>query len=313
MKSLFKWVAVVLVSSLLTGPVGAQGWFLGRAIGSKMAGTAARAEGRAIASGMAQTEARAIGSTAARTEARALGSSVARTESRAIGSTLARTEGRAVGSAVAKTEGSAIGSTVARTESRAIGSIAKTESPALGAAVSRTEGQVAGSAITRTESRAVGSTIARTESRGVGATVTRTESTGLRAEQLKLNYANGKKFETEVITQLQGAKKPAWSRIETSVAGTGKNGATVFTKPDMTRMGAGNKINGLIEIKNAEELYYGKQFQAQVSIARQNNKPLTLIVSQRNQSVSKPLQEAIRSTGGKIIRYDSAAGRFSRF
>jgi hypothetical protein len=86
------------------------------------------------------------------------------------------------------------------------------------------------------------------------------------------------------------------------------NGTKVTTIPDLWD----KTVGGFLEAKNVLKLSLSPQLQAQVKIAKASDEPLNLVVSPRTQTVSRPLLDAVRSTGrgnvkGNVYVYDPVA------
>lgn len=118
-----------------------------------------------------------------------------------------------------------------------------------------------------------------------------------RTPQVTINRQNGAEFEQQVIDALGpvgGVKNTTPQTVTLS------NGTVVTTIPDLW----GRNVGGLLEAKNVQNLSRSPQLQAQAEIARRNGEPMNLIVSPRTQSVSVPLLDDVRSTGGDVFIYN---------
>lgn len=115
--------------------------------------------------------------------------------------------------------------------------------------------------------------------------------------QVIINQQNGAAFEQQVVDAFDhvGGKKN-----NKPVTVTLSNGAQVTTVPDLW----GTNVGGLIEAKNVQNLSMSNQLRAQIQVATSTGQPMNLVVSPRTQSVSGPLIDGIRSTGGNIYIYN---------
>lgn len=116
--------------------------------------------------------------------------------------------------------------------------------------------------------------------------------TGDPIPQVTINSANGRAFESAVIYAL-GATK---NTTPLTVPGLGTSIPDVMPESDVT------------EIKNVLNLLYTNQLKIQVQRA---DSSFNLIVSPRTQSISQPLQDAVRTSGGNIQIYDPVTGEFT--
>jgi len=112
--------------------------------------------------------------------------------------------------------------------------------------------------------------------------------------QLELNKAGGDAFEETVRASLRTTKG---SSVVTS------HGTVI---PDLP---VGN-MYGVTDAKNVIKICQSPQTRGFDEIARAQNVPFSLIISPRTQTVSGPLQRAIKSTGGTIFEFDSASEIF---
>ncbi len=78
--------------------------------------------------------------------------------------------------------------------------------------------------------------------------------------------------------------------------GTARSGKLVNTEPDLYGL-----RTGVTEIKDVREISFGEQLQAQFDVARQSNQSFNLIIGPQTETVSRALQQAIRSRGGVIV------------
>ncbi|WP_107497092.1 putative toxin [Thalassobius sp. I31.1] len=120
-----------------------------------------------------------------------------------------------------------------------------------------------------------------------------------RTPQVTINRQNGAEFEQQVIDALGpvGGVKNTTPRTVTL-----SNGTEVTTIPDLW----GRNVGGLLEAKNVQRLSLSPQLRAQSQIARESGEPLNLVVSPRTQTVSGPLLNDVRSTGGNVFVYNPA-------
>ncbi len=109
----------------------------------------------------------------------------------------------------------------------------------------------------------------------------------VRAARLATNARNGNAFERAAIAAFGYARN-------TNLL----NGRI----PDIAVQG------GLVEIKSGQYISYTAQLRGMIGTGQ----PLYLVVNTATK-VSKTLQQAIRLSGGSILRFDSAAGRFLPF
>ncbi len=109
--------------------------------------------------------------------------------------------------------------------------------------------------------------------------------------RLARNAVRGRAFEKQVIKALGATKNTA----SVKVSGVGR------AIPDVIDQG------GFTEIKDVIDLSYTKQLQIQVAASPG---PFNLIVSPRTQTISDPLQRAVRNSRGTIRVFDPATGLF---
>lgn len=112
--------------------------------------------------------------------------------------------------------------------------------------------------------------------------------------QLEINQQIGDAFENSVRASLRTTRGMP---VITS------HGTVV---PDLP---VGN-VYGVVDMKNVINLYRSPQTRGFEEVAKSINQPFSLIVSPRTQTVSKPLQDAIRNTGGTVFRFDTTSGTF---
>ena len=79
------------------------------------------------------------------------------------------------------------------------------------------------------------------------------------------------------------------------------------TIPDLP---IGNRY-GVTDIKDVVSLSKTAQLRTQIDAAATANRPFSLIISPRTQTVSMPLQRSVRASGGQIFQYDLLTGKFS--
>ena len=118
--------------------------------------------------------------------------------------------------------------------------------------------------------------------------------------QQEINKNAGDAFEKAVEASLRRVLN------NNKVQGPTRSGAIVTTEPDFL-----DGTIGVTDVKNAQDLSNVRQLQAQAGYARLSNQPFSLIIGPDTQTVSVPLQEAVRRAGGIIVRFDPASGRFS--
>jgi hypothetical protein len=102
------------------------------------------------------------------------------------------------------------------------------------------------------------------------------------------NALRGNAFERDVLAALYADKNTA---SFTTIDGR------VTTVPDLPL----NSRFGVIDIKDEIRLSFDKQLRAQFDAALTARQPFGMIVSPRTQSISMPLQRAVRSTGGQLF------------
>ena len=124
--------------------------------------------------------------------------------------------------------------------------------------------------------------------------------------QVVLNRRNGALFEKQVIEALSHVGATKNTQLFTVQL---DDGSMVTTIPDLW----GKTVGGLLEIKNVVDLSYRKQLRAQVRLANEERVPFNLVVSPRTQSISEPLRDAIKSTGGSVYKYDPNTGVLTNF
>ncbi|MFC4291333.1 putative toxin, partial [Sphingorhabdus arenilitoris] len=126
-----------------------------------------------------------------------------------------------------------------------------------------------------------------------------------KAEQLALNAANGRAFE-------QAGIKGILSHV-----GLGKNTTSITQNGVTTIFDAAGRPAGLVEFKDVINLSRSPQLTAQLEYAVKTGQPYNLVVSPRNQNISKPLLDQIRAVtrqvGGGVYRYDPATDILTPF
>lgn len=65
-----------------------------------------------------------------------------------------------------------------------------------------------------------------------------------------------------------------------------------------------NKFSGVTEVKNWLDLTNDDQLRAFHQYAREKNLPFNIIIGPRTQTISEPLLNNIRDTGGRVLQYD---------
>jgi hypothetical protein len=88
-------------------------------------------------------------------------------------------------------------------------------------------------------------------------------------------------------------------------SGVTRSGKVVNTEPDLYGL-----RTGVTEIKDVRRIRFDQQLQAQFDVARQSDQTFNLIISPKTETVSRPLQQAVRSRGGVIVEFDAATGGF---
>jgi RHS repeat-associated protein len=121
--------------------------------------------------------------------------------------------------------------------------------------------------------------------------------------QVVQNRQSGRKFQ-EAVTAALGAEENT-----AVISVTLPNGAVVRTIPDLWARSAG----GMVEIKDVLQLSLRPQLEAQIISASRAGEPYNLVVSMRTHTLSQPLRDAIRESGGKIYRFDPASGALTPY
>jgi RHS repeat-associated protein len=116
--------------------------------------------------------------------------------------------------------------------------------------------------------------------------------------QGELNAIRGNNFHNQVYDALRLPENT--SKVTGNV-----NGKLVNTEPDL--LGA---RTGVADIKDEISPSFDMQAKAQYNYATQNGKTFNLIVSPRTQTISIPLQNAIRQSGGIIVEFNPTTGSF---
>jgi hypothetical protein len=109
------------------------------------------------------------------------------------------------------------------------------------------------------------------------------------------NNADGNAFETSARKALKAPLGPGSKPI--SIQGY---------IPDLP---IGKKY-GVTDVKNIINLSNDDQLRAFSKYALENKLPFNSIIGPRTQSISEPLLDGIRQTGGKVIRFDPTTGQF---
>ena len=68
---------------------------------------------------------------------------------------------------------------------------------------------------------------------------------------------------------------------------------------------------GVTDVKNWVNLNNSDQLQSFYEYAKNNDMPFNVIVSPRTESISAPLLDNIRATGGSVIQYDPATNELT--
>ena len=119
--------------------------------------------------------------------------------------------------------------------------------------------------------------------------------------QGKLNAIRGNKFQRSVNAALGVIK-----RNTSLVSGMTRRGKQINVEPDLL----GGRF-GVTEIRDRINVSFTRQMQAEYDVARQMGTSYNLVISPRTQIVSRPLQKAIRQSGGLIVQFDSNLMQFS--
>jgi filamentous hemagglutinin len=121
------------------------------------------------------------------------------------------------------------------------------------------------------------------------------------------------KFGKGGLTILENAiRGRAFERAALSALGAAKNTSKVVVE------GLGKSIPDIIrgsitEIKSGERISNTRQLRIQAAEAARRGVPLNLIVGPETKSVSGPLQDAIKESGGRVLVYNPTTGAFSLF
>ena len=79
---------------------------------------------------------------------------------------------------------------------------------------------------------------------------------------------------------------------------------------DIFRIFQLEKKYGVTDVKDVINLSNDDQLRAFSKHALENKLPFNSIIGPRTQSISEPLLDGIRQTGGKVIRFDPTTGQF---
>ena len=113
-----------------------------------------------------------------------------------------------------------------------------------------------------------------------------------KAQQLRLNNANGRAFQISVHDWLRiPENKQAFNVL---VVGKGQ----ILTIPDLAIQ------HGVTEIKSVRYISFTKQLQAQVALAKQKGTSFNLIISPTTKNITKPLSQEIYTSGGKVFEFN---------
>ncbi|MFY0678885.1 MAG: LysM peptidoglycan-binding domain-containing protein, partial [Neptuniibacter sp.] len=113
-----------------------------------------------------------------------------------------------------------------------------------------------------------------------------------KAQIIRANRQNGGQFETDVVNKIV-----LENQSKTNIGGH---------IPDLPV----GKQYGVTDIKNVQNLSNGPQLKAFYQYARENELPFNIIISPRTQSVSGPVLDQIRSTGGYLREYNPSTQQF---
>ena len=72
-----------------------------------------------------------------------------------------------------------------------------------------------------------------------------------------------------------------------------------------------NQRFGVLDAKNQIDITRTEQLRAQFNLAVDKKVPFGLVVSPRTKKISRPLQQDIKSTGGKIFEYNPQTNKFT--
>jgi len=115
--------------------------------------------------------------------------------------------------------------------------------------------------------------------------------------QGRLNAIGGNEFQRAVQVSLRApAGTDKFFSIETRIA----------TIPDLP---IGSRF-GVTDVKNVVALSRDSQLRTQIDAALTARLPFNLIISPRTETVSLPLQQAIRQTGGRVFEFDASTQAF---
>jgi hypothetical protein len=120
--------------------------------------------------------------------------------------------------------------------------------------------------------------------------------------QLAQNYSRGMAFQDRVTSFLGPSLKNT-----TNMLGQTISGALKGTVPDIYR----GALAPIADIKDVLRLTFTRQLQAQANLAEMTGTSFNIITSVRIMSVSRPLADAIRNSGGFIFRIDPSEGGIS--
>lgn len=125
------------------------------------------------------------------------------------------------------------------------------------------------------------------------------------SDQLAINYADGRKFQTQ-FTEALSHVGAAENKLPTTVM---VNGQPVTTIPDLW----GRNVGGIVEVKNVINISQTNQLRAQAREARNTGQPMNLVVSPRTINISQPTLDLIENTGGAVYRFDPITGKMTTY
>jgi hypothetical protein len=114
------------------------------------------------------------------------------------------------------------------------------------------------------------------------------------------NHQGGRSFQDKVTNSLRAVENKQSFNVKLP------DGRTITTIPDFF-----DKRMAVTEVKNQINITNSTQLKAQAELARLNNKTFNLIISPRTKTISRPLAEAIRERGGRIIEFNPHTEKWS--
>jgi len=117
------------------------------------------------------------------------------------------------------------------------------------------------------------------------------------------NGRRGLEFERAAIDALSAASKTTKINKNTTKIAVDGLGRSI---PDVLH-------EGVTEIKSGLEINHTVQLQIQIAHAKNLKQPFSLIVSPTTERISRPIQGAVRATGGTIQRFDPVTRAFTPF